>query len=159
MYEKIWKNNTNDSGNFIKSFNNIEFEEIFHSLVTDISILISCKNENEFIARNSIIETDYLNKLCEKVEKYFSFYLLTEEKIEELEDKEKEEGKKMLLLFQKALECGYYFFINPWQEIIKKQQPMLQRRRTDDETEEDKLSADDYFDEVVERLDPEILFG
>ena len=36
---------------------------------------------------------------------------------------------------------------------------MLQRRRTDDETEEDKLSADDYFDEVVERLDPEILFG
>lgn len=159
VYEKIWKNNTSDSGNFIKSFNNIEFEEIFHSLVTDISILISCKNENEFIARNSIIETDYLNKLCEKVEKYFSFYLLTEEKIEELEDKEKEEGKKMLLLFQKALECGYYFFINPWQEIIKKQQPMLQRRRTDDETEEDKLSADDYFDEVVERLDPEILFG
>ena len=161
VYEKVWKNNEMEAGNFIKEYNDEKLEKLFHSLITDIAMLISSKEENEFIARNIVIEEDYMEELSKKMEKYFSFSFLSKEKIELLEEIEKEEGKKYLSLFKKALECGYYFFTNPWEEIRKRQNVALQRKRatTDEDEEELLLSKEDYFENVLESIDPETLFG
>ena len=143
VYEKIFLNDEVLSRSFLERERfDLNEQELFFLLVTDLIIMNVLKEERKFLSKNVIMEIDYLPEIVKKIDKYFKYTFLEEEKIEKLSFRETEKANNMLMLFETALKLAYNLYYNPV-EYLKESE---ERKKM--EEEEESLYED--FEQIID---------
>ena len=143
VYEKIFLNDEVLSRSFLERERfDLNEQELFFLLVTDLIIMNVLKEERKFLSKNVIMEIDYLPEIVKKIDKYFKYTFLEEEKIEKLSFRETEKANNMLMLFETALKLAYNLYYNPV-EYLKESE---ERKKM----EEEKESLYEDFEQIID---------
>lgn len=151
VYEKIFLNDEALSRSFLERFNfDLKEQELFFSLVTDLVIMNVLKEERKFLSQNVIMEIDYLPEIIKKIDKYFKYTFLEEEKIEKLGFRETEKANNMLMLFESALKFAYLLYYNPVEYLkeAEKRKKMEEEEEKEEELENESLYED--FEQIID---------
>ncbi len=151
VYEKIFLNDESLSRSFLERERfDLNEQELFFLLVTDLIIMNVLKEERKFLSKNVIMEIDYLPEIVKKIDKYFKYTFLEEEKIEKLSFRETEKANNMLMLFESALKLSYNLYYNPVEYLKESEERKKMEEEEEKEEELEKESLYEDFEQIID---------